>query len=118
MSGKVGLFYRCSDAAHVRLIRRREGRDGPDSDLIGDRVARAIMELCDHIQLGGNGLTIHPSDDIPQSEKQRKAFVPAAVLDRVNAVTARLPGVSRDQFVREALRRGTEHIKKPPSRGR
>ena len=106
---KVELFYRCSDVERERLMRRQDGRDALaiPGHTIGDRITQAVNDLCDHIESGNGSLTIEPTATLPVPEKQRKAYVPLAVLDRVHKVRASLPGVSRDQLIREALRRAT-----------
>jgi hypothetical protein len=105
-SGTIELHFRCSDEEHERLLRRQDGRNGAAGERIGQRLDRAINSLSDEVEK--SGLTIETTDGDRPPEKQRKARIPRATIERMNAIIARLPGVSRDQFVREAIRRWTK----------
>ena len=106
MADTSALHYRCSDEELDRLLRRQDGRDGPAVERVGQRLDRAINQLCDEVDQGGLNIVLTNGPQ-PQG-RQRKARLPKATIERMNAIVARLPNVSRDLFVREALRRATK----------
>jgi hypothetical protein len=110
------LHYRSSDEEHARLVRRQgygkaepERRAGPRREFPGEkrghRLDRAIERLCEEAE--ANGLTIAPLVGERPPEKVRKTSVRSATVVRMNALLERLPNVSKDQFVREAIRKFT-----------
>jgi len=99
----VEFFYRCSDEEQDRLTRRQEGRNGAEGERAGQRLNRALLSFIKDV--GDNGFSIDFSDVPAPESAQRKVRIPSSTVDQINAVVGRLPGVSRDQFVREALRR-------------
>lgn len=102
----AAFHFRCSDAEFERLTRRQDGRDGAKGERPGIRLNRALVALCEEVE-HGEEFAIGLSDGEPPRTAQRKARIPQETVDRVDAIVARLPGVSRDMFTREAIRRAT-----------
>lgn len=106
MADTIALHFRCSEEEQLRLLRRQDGRDGAAGERLGERLDRAINRLCDEVE--NNGLTIEATDGPRPPEKQRKAWISRPTIERMKGLVARLPDVSQDQFVREAIRRSTK----------
>jgi hypothetical protein len=101
----VDYYYDCSDEEELRLLRRKDGRRGEHAgERHGVRLNRALLALCDEVERD-EGVRIELAEgDIPEGVR-RKARIPMSTLLRVNELVARLPGVSRNQFSRVAIRR-------------
>jgi hypothetical protein len=114
MARRVELFYRCSDDEVANLDRRRRAPEaiGPERRKraaaagSGQLLNLALLALCDEID-AGDAITIEVADGPVLPAVQRKVRIPEATRERVDRIVARLPDVSRDQFVRVALRRWT-----------
>jgi hypothetical protein len=106
----VAYLYRCSDVELDRLMRRQDGRDGEAGESVGARLNRALLALCDEVEHSTeSGLFIESSEATEMPEAiQRKVRLPKETVDRVKSVVAKLPGVSRDRYTREAIRRAVK----------